>query len=113
MKLKVHDPAHIALHRGIRAAIGVPIAMILGLWWLPDTPAALIAAFGVLVTVAIADYGGTRLDQTRAIGGTLIAGLVVLTIGVVAGEAMWSAVLATFIVTAGSMRMRSGLLSMT
>lgn len=100
MKLKVHDPAHIALHRGIRAAIGVPIAMILGLWWLPDTPAALIAAFGVLVTVAIADFGGTRLDQARAIGGTLIAGLVVLTIGVVAGEHAWSAVLATFIVTA-------------
>ncbi|MEY3733731.1 MAG: hypothetical protein RL347_1090 [Actinomycetota bacterium] len=100
MKLKVHDPAHIALHRGIRAAIGVPIAMILGLWWLPDTPAALIAAFGVLVTVAIADFGGTRLDQARAIGGTVIAGLVVLTIGVIAGEQVWSAVLATFIVTA-------------
>jgi uncharacterized membrane protein YccC len=100
VKLKVHDPAHIALHRGIRAAIGVPIAMILGLWWLPDTPAALIAAFGVLVTVAIADFGGTRLDQARAIGGTVIAGLVVLTIGVIAGEQVWSAVLATFIVTA-------------
>ncbi|MGI9197396.1 MAG: FUSC family protein [Candidatus Nanopelagicales bacterium] len=100
MAMRIHDPGHVALHRGVRAAVGVPIAMGLCLWLLPGTPAALIAAFGVLVTVAIADFGGMRIDQARAIGGMALAGFVVLTIGVVAGRSIWSAVLATFIVTA-------------
>lgn len=99
MKLRIHDPAHIALHRGIRATIGVPIAMALGILLLPGTPAALIAAFGVLVTVAIADFGGMRSEQVRSLGGMALAGAIVLTIGVLAGGRPWSAVLATFIVT--------------
>ena len=100
MALRIHDPGPVFLHRGVRAAIGVPLGMALGMWLFPDTPAALIAAFGILVTVAIADFGGMRIEQARAIGGTAVAGLVVLTIGVVAGRSIWSAVLATFVVTA-------------
>jgi uncharacterized membrane protein YccC len=100
MKPRVHDPGHVALHRGVRAAIGVPIAMGLALWWLPDTPAALIAGFGVLITVAIADFGGMPSERARAIGGTTLAGLVALTIGVLAGDRLWTAVIASFIVTA-------------
>jgi len=100
MKFRVHDPARIALHRGIRATIGVPVAMALGLLLFPGTPAALIAAFGVLVTVAIADFGGMRGEQARSIGGMAIAGAVVLTIGVLVGDRPWLAVVATFFVTA-------------
>ncbi|MGI9197229.1 MAG: FUSC family protein [Candidatus Nanopelagicales bacterium] len=99
MALKIHDPGHVFLHRGVRAAIGVPIAMALGMRLFPDTPAALIAAFGVLVTVAIADFGGLRSEQARAVGGTALAGAVVLSIGVVAGVNIWTAVIATFFVT--------------
>lgn len=100
MRLRIHDPGHVALHRGVRAAIGVPLGMALSLVLFPDTPAALITGFGILVTVAIADFGGMRAEQARAIGGTALAGIVVLTIGVLAGDHIWSAVLATFIVTA-------------
>lgn len=95
----MHDPGHVALHRGIRAALGVPLSMGLCLWLLPGTPAGLIAGFAVLTTVAIADFGGVRIDQARAVGGTTVAGIVVLTIGVLAGDRLWSAVIASFIVT--------------
>ncbi|MFM7210683.1 MAG: hypothetical protein ACKOYQ_01555, partial [Actinomycetota bacterium] len=59
MALRIHDPGHIALRRGIRAAVGVPLAVAIALIVVPNTPGGLIAAFGSLGLIATCDFGGS------------------------------------------------------
>lgn len=100
MAIRIHDPGHVALRRGIRAAIGVPVAMGLGMWLLPGTPGPLFAAFGALCIIATADFGGPRSRRLLSITGSGAIGLLLIWIGVIASQELWLAVLATFIVTA-------------
>ena len=100
MKLQVHDPGSVALRRGIRAAIGVPIACLLALWLLPASPAALVSAFGSLCLIAICDFGGTPMRKLRLLVGAGLVGGLLVVIGVVASSNLVSAVTVTFVVGA-------------
>ncbi len=98
MRLRLHDPAHVAMRRGIRAAIGVPATCLLALWALPDSPAALVSAFGSLCLIALCDYGGPPARKLALLLGAGVTGAVLVTIGVVASANIVAAVAVTFIV---------------
>lgn len=100
MKIHVRDPGHVAMRRGIRAAIGVPVACLLALWVLPDSPAALVSAFGSLCLIALCDYGGPPLRKVGLLLGAGAAGAVLITIGVGVSGSLVAAVLVTFVVGA-------------
>ena len=97
MALRIHDPGQVALRRGIRAAIAVPVATALSVWLLPHSPAGLMAVFGALGLVATSDFGGsTRRRLTSLLGAGLI-GAIVIIIGAVASVTVISAVAVTFV----------------
>jgi len=100
VKIHVRDPGHVALRRGVRAAIGVPIACLLALALLPDSPAALVSAFGSLCLIALCDYGGPPARKLGLLLGAGAAGAVLITIGVVAAANLVSAIVVTFVVGA-------------
>ncbi|MFM8774022.1 MAG: hypothetical protein ACKOFP_09365, partial [Actinomycetota bacterium] len=101
MALRIHDPGHIALRRGIRAAIGVPIAVGIALILVPNTPGGLIAAFGSLGLIATCDFGGSTRRRFTSLIGAASVGAIVICIGVLAGLTLVSAVLVTLIVGTG------------
>ena len=88
------------MRRGIRAAIGVPIACLLALRVLPDSPAALVSAFGSLCLIALCDYGGPPARKVGLLLGAGAAGAVLITVGVVASANVVAAVLVTFVLGA-------------
>lgn len=94
----IHDLGHVALRRGIRAAVGVPIAVGAAMWLLPGTPAAVIAAFGSVGLIATSDFGGTPRRRITSLLWSGLVGVFVITIGVAAGLNIVSAVLVTFLV---------------
>lgn len=87
-----------ALRRGIRAAIGVPIASAFALMILPGSPAALVSAFGSLCLIAICDFGGSLGRRLLSLLGAGVAGAVIVAVGIVASHNVVSAVLVTFCV---------------
>lgn len=101
MALRVHDPGHIALRRGIRAAIGVPVAVGLAVVLIPNTPGGFIAAFGSLGLIATCDFGGTTQRRLTSLLGAAVFGTFIIGVGVVAGLSLVSAVLVTFVVASG------------
>ena len=98
MRLRIHDPGHIALRRAIRAAIGVPIAVGISLILVPNTPGGLIAAFGSLGLIATCDFGGSTSRRLTSLLGAAAVGTVLIVIGALAGLTLVSAVVVTFIV---------------
>ena len=108
MKIQVRDPGHVALRRGIRAAIGVPIASALALVVLPDSPAALVSAFGSLCLIAICDFGGSVGRRLISLLGAGVVGAVIIAVGIAAAHNVVAAVLVTFIV--GAMLTLAGVL---
>lgn len=98
MKLHVHDPGHVALRRGVRAAIGVPITSAVALVLLPHSPAAVVAAFGSLCLLGLCDFGGTPRRRVMSLLGAGAAGAVLIAIGVLASTTTVSAVIVTLIV---------------
>lgn len=100
MALRIHDPGHIALRRGIRAAIGVPLAVGISLWLVPNTPGGLIAAFGSLGLIATCDFGGSTSRRLSSMLGAAAVGTVLIIVGALAGLTLISAVAVTFVVAA-------------
>lgn len=96
--LHITDPAHLALRRGIRAAIALPLALATSLY-LIDVPAgALFAVFGTVGLLVNADFAGTagaRLASYLLTGG---AGTVALSVGWAASFNTAAAVAVTLIV---------------
>lgn len=99
MRLRIHDPRHVGLHRAIRAAIGTTVALLLALTLLPGTPAGVLAAFGSVALLGTADFGGSTRRRTISIVGTGMAGAVLIVVGGLAALSMWSVVIVTFLVT--------------
>lgn len=99
MRLRIHDPGHVGLHRAIRAAIGTTVALLLALALLPGTPAGVLAAFGSVALLGTADFGGSARRRTISIVGTGVAGALLIVIGGFAALSLWSVVLVTFVVT--------------
>jgi uncharacterized membrane protein YccC len=97
--LKISDPGRVGLRRATRAAIGTPIALVLSLTLLPDTPGPVLAAFGTISLLGAADFGGSIRRRTTSILSTGVAGALLIPIGVLAASHVISAVVVTFLVT--------------
>lgn len=94
----IHDPGHVALRRGVRAAIGVPITSALALVILPDSPAGIVAAFGSLCLIALCDFGGALRRRLVSLLGAGLVGAVLIIIGVLASQNTVAAVVTTLVV---------------
>jgi uncharacterized membrane protein YgaE (UPF0421/DUF939 family) len=82
------DPAGVALRRATRAAIAVPISVVLltSIPALADT--ALFGVFAVLALLIFADFGGPLRRRAAAYLSTVAAGIPIMMIGSVAGQTM-------------------------
>jgi uncharacterized membrane protein YccC len=93
-----HDPDHVALRRGVRAAIALPITMAVALFVLHDVAGALFAVLGTIGLLVSADFAGRPLQRLAAYLMTGAVGAVALTIGWAVAGTMWLAVLVTLVV---------------
>lgn len=81
MRLTVHDPDHLALRRGIRAAIALPLALATTLYLLDDTQGVLFAIFGTVGLLVNADFAGTTVQRLGSYLLTGAAGAVAVIVG--------------------------------
>ncbi|MFM9134268.1 MAG: FUSC family protein [bacterium] len=100
MLLTVHDPGHVGLHRGIRAALGTTAAMAIAIAVLPGTPATMLAAFGSVALLGTADFGGSTRRRLTSLLATGVAGCLLIVIGALAASTTVTLVAVTFVVTA-------------
>lgn len=101
MALRIVDPGHVGLRRGIRAAVGTTIAMAIAITLLPGTPATVLAAFGSIALLGTADFGGSMRRRTASLLATGVAGAVLVIIGGLAALSVPSIVIVTFVITGG------------
>jgi hypothetical protein len=87
-----HDPTRYAVHRGVRAAIAVSVALPVSRLLVPDPQFTLFAAFGSLALLIFVDFPGNR--NARATSYLLLGfvGMVLITLGTLASRTGWIAV---------------------
>ena len=83
----------------MRTTLGAGVAVAVALRVMPGSPGIVLAAFGVFAILAFADFGGTWGRRLAALIGTGIAGVILITIGALAGGVIWRVVIVTFVVT--------------
>lgn len=81
MRLTVHDPGYLALRRGIRAAIALPLALAISLYVLHDTQGVLFAIFGTVGLLVNADFAGDTVQRLSSYLLTGAAGVVSILLG--------------------------------
>lgn len=101
MALTIHDPGRIALRRGIRAAVAMPIALGITLNVVDDVAGAVFAALGTAALLITADFAGSWSSRLRSYFLTGIIGTPIILIGWAASRSVVTAVLTTLVVTFG------------
>jgi hypothetical protein len=99
VRLRIVDPGHVGLRRGVRAAVGTTLALGIALNLLPGSPAPVLAAFGSIALLGTADFGGSLRRRTSSLIATGVAGAVLVVVASLAALSLPSIVLVTFIVT--------------
>lgn len=98
MPVAVHDPGHVALRRGARAAVAVPLSAWLGSVVLDSPGVGAFAALGTVGLLITTDFAGPwrlRLGSYLTSG---VFGTLVVTIGWACADPWWLALLATAVV---------------
>ena len=98
MRLTVHDPDHLALRRGIRAAIALPLSLATALYVLDDTQGVLFAIFGTVGLLINADFAGNTVQRLGSYLLTGAAGTVAIVLGWAASFSTPLAVVMTLLV---------------
>ena len=98
MAFHANDPDRVALRRGIRAAIALPVALAVAKLGLDDTAGSLFAVLGTIGLLVSADFAGRTRQRLAAYATTGIVGSVVLAIGWAASGSTAVAVVVTFVV---------------
>ncbi len=96
--LERHDPTRYAVHRGIRAALAVTVALPLSRLLVDDAQFTLFAAFGSLSLIIFVDFPGNRQARTASYLLLGFIGMILITLGTLASGAGWIAVLAMAVV---------------
>ena len=78
-----------AFRAGLRAAVAVAAGFGVGRYVLDEPQFAVFASFTTLALLAFADYGGPMPARLAAIGVTVAAALVLVTLGTVTSESPW------------------------
>ncbi len=99
--LHITDPAHLALRRGIRAAIALPLVLATALYLIDDQAGAIFAVFGTVGLLVNADFAGTAGARLASYLLTGVAGTVALSVGWAASFSTAAAVAVTLIVAFG------------
>lgn len=107
--LDKHDPTLYAVHRGLRAAIAVSIALPLSLFLVGNPQFTLFAAFGSLALIVFVDFPGNR--QLRAFSYVTLGfvGMVLIALATLMSTTSWLAVLGMAVI--GSAILFAGVLS--
>ncbi len=105
MRSRLSDPGRFALRNAVRAAIVIPLALVIG-GWVGDRQTALFAVFGSIALLVFADFGGPPAARLVAYLILVAVGLVLIAIGTLCSTepvlaAVVMAVLAFVILFAG------------
>src|SRR2546429_6761265 len=76
------DPALVALRRGARAAVVIPLTFFVARLLIGDAPQTLIfVIFGCFALLVMADFGGPRRARLLAYLATVLAGAILVAFG--------------------------------
>ena len=98
MALTITDPGHIALRKGIRAAVALPLAIAIALYAVNDVSGMLFTVFGTVGLLINADFAGSTRQRTASYLLTGVAGSVALAVGWAASFVTAIAVVVTVVV---------------
>ncbi len=95
MRLAIHDPGHLALHRALRAAIALPLGLAIALYLIGDLQGVIFTIFGIVGLLINADFAGSAGQRLASYAATGVAGTVALVIGWAISPTTWIAVVVT------------------
>jgi uncharacterized membrane protein YccC len=93
-----HDPGYVALRRAGRTAIVMPGVFAISIEVLDNATVALFAAFGAIALLMLVEFGGKMRNRLEAQAALSLAGAVLICVGTLASQAVWSAVLVMLVV---------------
>jgi uncharacterized membrane protein YccC len=96
--MHIHDPGHVALRRGIRAAIAVPVTLVLALYVVDDTAGLVFSLFGVVGLLVSSDFAGTWQMRLSSYLLTGVVGSVIVAAGVIGSGSAIAATCTTLVV---------------
>jgi len=79
--VRFNDPGHLALRRGVRAAIALPATLALSLYVFDDVSGSLFAVFGIIGLLINADFAGRLPARVMSYLATGVAGSLLIVIG--------------------------------
>jgi uncharacterized membrane protein YccC len=92
------DPGNVALRRGVRAAVALPLGLAFSLYGLDYTTGSLFTVFGIVGLLVNADFAGSARNRLESYLLTGVAGTISLTLGWAASFNTVAAVLVTAVV---------------
>ena len=87
----VHDPAHVSLRRGLRAALVIPLLLGSGIALGLGPSVATFVVFGGMALLVLADFGGQTRSRLLAYLTTAIVGVPLIVVGTLASGNIWAA----------------------
>src|ERR1700730_10831886 len=79
-----HDPGLVALRRAARAALVIPLAVLLGQYVVGDPQNLIFIVFGCFALLVMADFSGLLPKRSLAYLGTTVVGALLLALGTLA-----------------------------
>ncbi|MEU6016629.1 FUSC family protein [Streptomyces sp. NPDC047515] len=98
-RLRDHNDGYSALRRAGRAGIVVPAVFAIALKLMGNPDLALFTAFGGFVTLLFVEFSGPMRTRLSAQFGLVLAGAVLICLGTLASQTVWTATVATFVIT--------------
>ena len=95
----IHDPGHVSLRRGLRAALVVSLLLAFATRLGLDQSFATFLVFGGMALLVLADFGGPSRSRVLAYLTTVLVGIPLVAVGTLASGNVWTAIVATAAVT--------------
>ncbi|HEY4025083.1 MAG TPA: FUSC family protein [Candidatus Dormibacteraeota bacterium] len=92
------DPGLVALRRGARVALVLPLGLLFGKFVIGDPQALLFIVFGCIALLSMADFGGAPRERWLAYLGAMVAGAAVVALGTLASATTVTAAAVTLVV---------------
>jgi uncharacterized membrane protein YccC len=96
--LRIHDPGHVGLRRGLRAAVALPVGLAITLYVFDDSVGAIFTVFGTVGLLVNADFAGHTLNRLASYLLTGVVGSLTLAIGFYSSFSTPAAAAVTFVV---------------
>ncbi|MFE2579655.1 FUSC family protein [Streptomyces sp. NPDC059378] len=96
--MRGHDPGLSALRRGLRAAIISPSLLALSLFVIGSQTVAVFSAFAPFVLMMFVDFSGPMRERVAEQSALVVASIVLVGLGSLAGQVVWVAGVVTLVV---------------